>query len=69
MNTSKKNKLNFILIPKRICHKMNWHSWFWTSRNRSFISGQCARCGMRGNEFWDLQKAENEKQDKRLRKK
>ena len=69
MNISTKNKQNFILIPKWLCHKRDWHRWYWTARNRSFISAQCSRCGMRGTEFWKLQDEDNAKARKKLMKK
>jgi hypothetical protein len=52
MQESEQRKLNRYLIPQWLCHWRGWHKWFWTSRNRSFISGHCARCNMNGAEFW-----------------
>lgn len=41
-------------LPKFICHSFSLHKWKFLSFN--FLSGECQRCGMGGNEFWQREK-------------
>lgn len=57
MKLSRKNKVNFIKIPKSICMKLDLHRWFYTARSHSFLSQKCSRCGMNGIEYKKLKKS------------
>lgn len=54
-----KRILNWILIPKTICHKHGWHKWVYPTRSKAMIAVLCKRCGMSQAEEYDLKAREN----------
>ncbi len=49
------------MIPKWLCHYMEWHRWYFLSRNHSDVSARCSRCQMNGVEFRKREKKEKQK--------
>lgn len=61
MQESKHSKVNRVKLPKKLCHRFKAHRWFWSARNKAFVSGKCSRCGMSAPEYYELTRLENER--------